>query len=113
MIEIFVTLMKSNIDVGIVTAAGYPGEAAKFESRIQGLLAAFSKYKLPATITNRCVRRLALCAVPAAGFADTTVHVLISAYRLVKVVHVISRLCSCVVNQWLYSAADTSACCPH
>ncbi|WIA32869.1 hypothetical protein OEZ86_006043 [Tetradesmus obliquus] len=53
MIEIFVTLMKSNIDVGIVTAAGYPGEAAKFESRIQGLLAAFSKYKLPATITNR------------------------------------------------------------
>jgi IMP and pyridine-specific 5'-nucleotidase len=55
MIELFVTLMKSNIDVGIVTAAGYPGEAAKFENRIQGLLAAFSKYRLPATITNRCV----------------------------------------------------------
>ncbi|KAF6251627.1 IMP-specific 5'-nucleotidase-domain-containing protein [Scenedesmus sp. NREL 46B-D3] len=53
MIELFVTLMKSNIDVGIVTAAGYPGEASKFESRIQGLLAAFSKYRLPATITNR------------------------------------------------------------
>jgi IMP and pyridine-specific 5'-nucleotidase len=52
MIELFVTLMKSNIDVGIVTAAGYPGEAAKFENRIQGLLAAFNKY--PATITNRC-----------------------------------------------------------
>jgi hypothetical protein len=58
MIELFVTLMKSNIDVGIVTAAGYPGEASKFENRIQGLLKAFSQYRLPATITNRCAGRL-------------------------------------------------------
>jgi len=53
MIQLFITLMKSNIDVGIVTAAGYPGDASKFENRIQGLLSAFKKYKLPASITNR------------------------------------------------------------
>lgn len=53
MIELFLTLMKSNIDVGIVTAAGYPGDATKFENRIQGLLAAFKQHRLPATITNR------------------------------------------------------------
>eukprot|EP00879_Flechtneria_rotunda_P011066 GHRR01011562.1.p1 GENE.GHRR01011562.1~~GHRR01011562.1.p1 ORF type:complete len:276 (+),score=73.08 GHRR01011562.1:252-1079(+) len=53
MIELFVELMKSNVDVAIVTAAGYPGDASKFENRIQGLLAAFKARKLPASITNR------------------------------------------------------------
>ncbi len=52
MIQLFITLMRANVDVGIVTAAGYPGEAAKFENRIKGLLNAFSK--LPQSITNRC-----------------------------------------------------------
>lgn len=55
MIQLFIALMKSNIDVAIVTAAGYPGDASKFENRIQGLLAAFKKYRLPANITNRWV----------------------------------------------------------
>lgn len=53
MIQLFIALMKSNIDVSIVTAAGYPGDASKFENRIQGLLTSFSKYRLPASITNR------------------------------------------------------------
>lgn len=52
-----------NIDVAIVTAAGYPGDASKFEGRLQGLLEAFKRHKLPPSITNRWVgagrRRLA------------------------------------------------------
>ena len=44
-----------NIDVAIVTAAGYPGDASKFEGRLQGLLQAFKQHKLPPSITNRCV----------------------------------------------------------
>ena len=39
--------------VAIVTAAGYPGEANKFERRLAGLLEAFRVLKLPADITNR------------------------------------------------------------
>ena len=45
--------VQMNIDVAIVTAAGYPGDASKFEGRLQGLLQAFKRHKLPAAITNR------------------------------------------------------------
>ena len=40
--------------VAIVTAAGYPGEAQKFESRLSGLLDAFERRQLSEEVTNRC-----------------------------------------------------------
>ncbi len=39
-----------------MTAAGYPGEADKFETRLAGLLETFRQLKLPAEITDRRVR---------------------------------------------------------
>eukprot|EP00798_Chlamydomonas_sp_ICE-L_P014648 gene14648-20682_t len=39
--------------VAIVTAAGYPGEAHKFEKRLEGLLQAFRDQKLPAEVTDK------------------------------------------------------------
>ncbi|KAL6756635.1 IMP-specific 5'-nucleotidase-domain-containing protein [Haematococcus lacustris] len=53
MIAHIINLMRCNVHVGIVTAAGYPGEAHKFESRLAGLLETFRKLKLPAEIINR------------------------------------------------------------
>ena len=48
-----ISLMRSGIDVAIVTAAGYPGQPDKFEERVAGLLAAFRKLRLPDEITDR------------------------------------------------------------
>lgn len=48
-----VALLRSNVHVAIVTAAGYPGDATKFEGRIRGLLAAFRDLQLPKSITDR------------------------------------------------------------
>ena len=42
------------IHVAIVTAAGYPGDASRFEERVAGLLAAFKRRRLSPNITNRC-----------------------------------------------------------
>lgn len=56
-----VSLMRSGIDVAIVTAAGYPGEPERFEQRVAGLLAAFRRLKLPAEITDRCARPFLCC----------------------------------------------------
>jgi len=53
MIAHIINLMRSNVQVAIVTAAGYPGEAHKFERRLSGLLEAFRALKLPAEITNK------------------------------------------------------------
>ncbi|BDA49790.1 IMP-specific 5'-nucleotidase 1 [Coccomyxa sp. Obi] len=53
MVGHIISLMRSNIDVAIVTAAGYPGEPERFEQRVEGLLAAFRRLKLPAEITDR------------------------------------------------------------
>jgi len=38
-----------------VTAAGYPGEAERFEKRLSGLLEAFRVLKIPPEVTNRSV----------------------------------------------------------
>ena len=46
-------LMRSNVHVAIVTAAGYPGQAERFEQRVEGLLAAFRHLRLPAEVTDR------------------------------------------------------------
>ena len=48
-----IDLLEAGIDVAIVTAAGYPGDAARFEHRVQGLLAAFAARDLPASVIDR------------------------------------------------------------
>jgi hypothetical protein len=48
--------------VGIVTAAGYPGEAEKFERRLAGLLETFRQMRLAPEITNRCLENHSMTA---------------------------------------------------
>ena len=50
-----IDLMLANVHVAIVTAAGYPGEAERFEQRVAGLLNAFRFLRLPDSVTSRCV----------------------------------------------------------
>ncbi|XP_024384374.1 IMP-specific 5'-nucleotidase 1 [Physcomitrium patens] len=52
MIGHIIKLMREGINVAIVTAAGYPGNAEKFENRLAGLLEAFKELELPPTITK-------------------------------------------------------------
>jgi hypothetical protein len=120
MIELFVTLMKSNIDVGIVTAAGYPGEASKFENRIQGLLKAFSQYRLPATITNRCEKAGCFHVCTYVPFVFKFVHLAhilrgwASPTRLVPACHscpMLSLACGCVIQ--LASLLNAATPTPH
>ena len=53
MISHIINLMRSNVHVAIVTAAGYPGQADKFEQRVAGLTATFRKLHLPQHIMAR------------------------------------------------------------
>lgn len=55
MIQLIIDLMNLGVHVAIVTAAGYPGDAERFEQRVQGLLAAFRQQRLPDHITDRCI----------------------------------------------------------
>ena len=41
MIRKIIALLSAGLHVGVVTAAGYPGDASRFEGRLKGLLAAF------------------------------------------------------------------------
>ena len=52
MIGLIIKLMQQGVHVAIVTAAGYPGNAAKFEDRLAGLLEAFKDLRLSPTITK-------------------------------------------------------------
>ena len=52
MIGLIIKLMQQGVQVAIVTAAGYPGNAAKFEDRLAGLLEAFKDLRLSPTITK-------------------------------------------------------------
>ena len=47
MIRKIIGLLQAGVHVGIVTAAGYPGEAHRFEARLQGLVSAFRRLPLP------------------------------------------------------------------
>jgi hypothetical protein len=58
MIQLIIDLMNLGVHVAIVTAAGYPGEAGRFEQRVQGLLAAFRQQRLPDHIVDRCCDKL-------------------------------------------------------
>ncbi|GBF91062.1 hypothetical protein Rsub_03918 [Raphidocelis subcapitata] len=53
MIRLFVSLMRMGVQVAIVTAAGYPNDASKFEGRIGGLLSAFRRLRLPPEVAGR------------------------------------------------------------
>eukprot|EP00889_Picochlorum_renovo_P004605 jgi/Picre1/31635/NNA_006986.t1 len=53
MIHLIISLMKRGVHVAIVTAAGYPNDADKFEQRVEGLLAAFSRLDLPKSVTDK------------------------------------------------------------
>lgn len=53
MIRHIIGLMRANVHVAIVTAAGYPGSPERFEQRVEGLLAAFRQLNLPKSITDR------------------------------------------------------------
>lgn len=55
MIGHIINLMRSNVHVAIVTAAGYPGQADKFEQRVAGLTATFRQMHLPQHIMDRQV----------------------------------------------------------
>lgn len=52
MIDHIIKLMQHGGHVAIVTAAGYPGEPERFETRFAGLLAAFEDLCLPQAITS-------------------------------------------------------------
>jgi len=53
MIRLIVGLMRRGVHVAIVTAAGYPGDAGKFEQRVEGLLAAFAALDLPGNVIDK------------------------------------------------------------
>jgi IMP and pyridine-specific 5'-nucleotidase len=53
MIRLIVGLMRANVHVAIVTAAGYPGAPERFEQRVEGLLAAFKALDLSPEVTGR------------------------------------------------------------
>ncbi|KAG0318885.1 IMP 5'-nucleotidase [Dissophora globulifera] len=46
LIPLLITLMRAGLRVAIVTAAGYPGDASKYEERLTGLLRGFQTYNL-------------------------------------------------------------------
>lgn len=53
MIRKIITLLQSGVHVGIVTAAGYPGEAFRFEGRLKALLAGFRDMELAPEVVAR------------------------------------------------------------
>lgn len=53
MIKHLVALLRNNVHVAIVTAAGYPGEPEKFEQRLAGLLRKFKEIQLPPELCAR------------------------------------------------------------
>eukprot|EP00982_Pelagococcus_subviridis_P012374 31166-Pelagococcus_subviridis.AAC.9 len=53
MIDKIIQLMEVGVHVAIVTAAGYPGDAKKFEQRLRGLLDSFKSARLSADVRKR------------------------------------------------------------
>jgi len=53
MIKLMIDLLRSNVKIAIVTAAGYPGEPEKFEQRLQGLLDVCKAERLPPALCER------------------------------------------------------------
>ncbi|KAG0038093.1 IMP 5'-nucleotidase [Podila clonocystis] len=53
MIPLLIALMRAGLHVAIVTAAGYPGDAGKYEERLTGLLRRFEMEKLSEKLLER------------------------------------------------------------
>jgi IMP and pyridine-specific 5'-nucleotidase len=53
LIPLLITLMRAGMTVAIVTAAGYPGDAGKYEERLRGLLNMFQKHNLSEKLLER------------------------------------------------------------
>ncbi|KAF9287044.1 IMP 5'-nucleotidase [Mortierella alpina] len=53
LIPLLITLMRAGLRVAIVTAAGYPGDASKYEERLAGLLRSFQNNKLSEKLLER------------------------------------------------------------
>ncbi|KAI8585935.1 IMP-specific 5-nucleotidase [Geranomyces variabilis] len=53
LVKLIIDLLRHDLHVAIVTAAGYPGDAAKYEKRLSGLLAGFRDSRLPAAALER------------------------------------------------------------
>ncbi|KAF9427958.1 IMP 5'-nucleotidase [Entomortierella beljakovae] len=53
LIPLLITMMRAGLHVAIVTAAGYPGDAAKYEERLAGLLTCFNKQNLSGKLLER------------------------------------------------------------
>ncbi|GBB91347.1 hypothetical protein RclHR1_01860001 [Rhizophagus clarus] len=47
LVNLLVSLLKYNLTVCVVTAAGYPGDASRYEIRLSGLLKGFENARLP------------------------------------------------------------------
>ena len=46
LVELLIGLLQKNIHIAIVTAAGYPGDASRYEQRLSGLLDGFKQSDL-------------------------------------------------------------------
>ncbi|KAI7816809.1 IMP-specific 5-nucleotidase [Gamsiella multidivaricata] len=53
LIPLLITLMRAGLRVAIVTAAGYPGDAGKYEERLSGLLKSFHNHRLSEKLLER------------------------------------------------------------
>jgi IMP and pyridine-specific 5'-nucleotidase len=53
LVDLIVQLLKHNLYVCVVTAAGYPGDAQRYEERLSGLLKGFSNAKLPKNVCEK------------------------------------------------------------
>ncbi|CAH1765194.1 13844_t:CDS:10 [Entrophospora sp. SA101] len=53
LVNLLVQLLKFNLHVCVVTAAGYPGEAHRYEKRLSGLLKGFANAELPKNVCER------------------------------------------------------------
>lgn len=53
LIPLLIALMRAGLHVAIVTAAGYPGDAVKYEERLAGLLRRFDMEKLSEKLLER------------------------------------------------------------
>ncbi|KAI9100580.1 IMP-specific 5-nucleotidase [Phlyctochytrium arcticum] len=53
LVKLIIQLLRHGLYVALVTAAGYPKDAAKYEQRLQGLLAGFRSSQLPPADLSR------------------------------------------------------------
>lgn len=53
LVNLLVKLLEHNLNVCVVTAAGYPGDASRYEERLSGLLKGFENARLSKNICEK------------------------------------------------------------